>query len=246
MQQTASSKSVQVILKEKVTELFEWVKLLPENSSLRGFYINKVALLLLSKLLLPEMIFNVFLVAPSASDFAQFFAQCSFKQKHYLITHLLQSPSDWVSALLYQQAISLDQEVLEAQLRMILFAWVVTRTRNEAQANQKLTYSLHAAFQTYLTRSSLLQWSLTSPQLVRECYLLLSIKEDLIIENPAILIENADIFPALLNLYLLSLVPSQSAMMNVMQVVEAMAGRELKQYRIEQHRMRDWIQQNGL
>lgn len=77
---------------------------------------------------------------------------------------------------------------------------------------------------------------------MRECYLLLSIKEDLMIENPAILIDNPDIFPALLNLYLLSSVPSQSAMMNIMQVVEAMAGRELKQYRIEQHRMRDWIQ----
>jgi hypothetical protein len=39
---------------------------------------------------------------------------------------------------------------------MLLFAWVITKQRGEATVNQKLTYSLHAAFQVYLTRSVVL------------------------------------------------------------------------------------------
>jgi hypothetical protein len=63
--------------------------------------------------------------------------------------------------------------------------------------------------------------------------LILSIKEDLIIENPSLLMENEAIFPALLNVYLLATAPSQSIMLNLMQIVEVLTSRELKQYRIE-------------
>jgi hypothetical protein len=93
---------VQVVLKEIVTEYIETLRVV-QDSTLRAFYMNKIALLLLSKLLLPEMIFGIFLLDPNAWDFARFFSLCSFKQKHYIITHLLACSinSDWLGALLY-------------------------------------------------------------------------------------------------------------------------------------------------
>lgn len=77
--------------------------------------------------------------------------------------------------------------------------------------------------------------------MVRECYILLTIKEDLnIIENSASLVANADIFPNLLNIYLLAIIPTNQYN-SILQIIENMAIRELGRYRIDQRQLRDWL-----
>lgn len=110
------------------------------------------------------------------------------------------------------------------------------------QVNQRLTLNLHHGFGCYLmyTQSSL------DSQIVRECFFLLAIKEDLLIENPVRLLENSSIFPNLLNMYLLATAPSHILPLNVSQIIENLANRELKRYRIDQRTIREWLLPSGL
>ena len=64
------------------------LKMLDPEDPLRLYYISKLSLLLLSKLLLPEIIFALFTLQ-HPQLFAKFFTNCSFKQKHYLMTQML-------------------------------------------------------------------------------------------------------------------------------------------------------------
>lgn len=81
--------------------------------------------------------------------------------------------------------------------------------------------------------------------MVRECYILLTIKEDLIIENSASIVANSDIFPNLLNIYLLAIIPTNQYN-SILQIIENMAIRELGRYRIDQRQLRDWLLPQGL
>jgi hypothetical protein len=75
----------------------------------------------------------------------------------------------------------------------------------------------------YLSYAFSLGWQLDSPSLVRECYIILTLKEDLSIENPGLFIENPQIFPYLLNIYLIAMTPAQSMQSSLMQVIDALS-----------------------
>lgn len=109
------------------------------------------------------------------------------------------------------------------------------------QVNQRLTLNLQHAFGLYLMYNNTLD-----SQIVRECYFLLAIKEDLIIENPVKLLDNSTIFPNLLNMYLLATAPSNILPINVMQIIENLSNRELKRYRIDVRTIREWLLPSGL
>jgi hypothetical protein len=65
----------------------------PYRHPLKLYYLTKLALSLLSKLLLPDSLFSLFhTLLPgqlSQQAFAKFFSSCSFKQRHYLMTQAL-------------------------------------------------------------------------------------------------------------------------------------------------------------
>jgi hypothetical protein len=73
----------------------------------------------------------------------------------------------------------------------------------------------------------------TDSQIVKECYIILSIREDVLLENPSKVIENNEVFPFLLQMYLLATAPSQTLHLNVNEIVEKLANRDLKRYRID-------------
>jgi hypothetical protein len=62
----------------------------PTSHALKLYYLTKLAMSLLSKLLLPDYLFSLFynLLSGQLSQqlFAKFFSSSSFKQRHYLMT----------------------------------------------------------------------------------------------------------------------------------------------------------------
>lgn len=110
--------------------------------------------------------------------------------------------------MIYQPQIGREKEAIEAQVQVLLFAWVFTKQQSsQAAANQKLTYNLQQAFVMYLMIANQSAWE-PDPQIVKECYIILSIREDILLENPAKIIENNDVFPVLMQIYLLATAPS--------------------------------------
>ncbi len=99
-------------------------------------------------------------------------------------------------------------------------------------ANQKLTYNLQQAFVKYLMIANTADWE-SDAQIVKEAYIILSIREDILLENPSKIIENNEIFPYLLQMYLLATAPSHTLHINVTEIVEKLANRDLKRYRID-------------
>lgn len=237
------------------------MRALPLEQPLRTYAINKLSTLLLSKLLLPEYIFVIMSLSSQGQiAFAKFFIACSFKQKHYLITQMLnlmqppgpnQSPqqaqlnsslSEVLNQMLYHQSPSRDQAVMEAQLEMMLFAWCFCKQNKNQQAMQKLFYNLQANSVAYLSNGA---WK-HDPLLVKESYILLSLKEDMHIDNPQKFIEEDAVFPAILNMYLLSIAPTHLLAHNLLQIVSNLTNRDLKRYRIDIRVINEWIQTAGV
>jgi len=73
----------------------------------------------------------------------------------------------------------------------------------------------------------------SDPNIVKESYIILSIKEDVLLENPSKIIENNEVFPYLMQIYLLATAPSQTLHLNVTEIVDKLSNRDLKRYRID-------------
>jgi hypothetical protein len=158
----------------------------------------------------------------------------------------MQDQTGGIANMIYQPQIAREKDAIEAQIQVLLFAWVFTKQQSsQAVANQKLTYNLQQAFVMYLMNANQSAWE-ADPQIVKECYLLLSIREDILLENPAKIIENNDVFPFLMQIYLLATAPSQTLHLNVTEIVEKISKRDLKRYRIDQRLIREWLLPNGL
>eukprot|EP00347_Sterkiella_histriomuscorum_P018743 403344349 len=258
----------------------------------RLFYVNKFASQLLKKHLLPDMIFQMFLglnqnqVASNQlqyqnqdpqkvtfyQEFARFFANSSFKQKHYLITNYMsdlqskfQQNSQMIGTniplisgqqtlseyepfvqLTVQLIISTDnKQIVENQLQLMLFTMLFIQ-----QKPPNIYGNFISAKLLYILQKAVITYSRNfhndiDDQIFREAFITLTLSEDLDLQNSSNIIYSRNqplMFHHLLNLYLQILYSQYKGLAQSPQLMNTLLKKELKHFRINELIMSDWIQ----